>query len=330
MADTVKHIYILRDKNTDIISDKVTFITEYSRKSKGKLNHLYRLRAGFKTCREYKIDIVAGVLIYPHGYIGKIISVFNRLPYIHITIAGQREFWFLGRLVESFNLFVFKKSKAITVTGEKTRSYLLSKGYDCNKVVVLPNVIEMNKYRNFGNNRVYDIISVSSLDKNKNVALLLKAIAKIRSTREIRAIIIGDGPELNNLIVQSNKLGINENIHFEGWIRDEDKKIDFYNSCKIFVLCSKGEGFPLALLEGMACGCVPIVTDVGDNTDLVSNGVNGYILRDFNNENELASLLEILLSSPEKLNKLSEKAKEIRTDYSFNKVSSIWNDILKN
>jgi glycosyltransferase involved in cell wall biosynthesis len=314
MADNVDHIYVLRDTS----------------KSKGKLRHLYRLREGFRVCKQHKIDIVVGVLIYPHGYIGRIISSFKRLPYIHITIAGQREFWFFGRLIELFNLFVFKKSKIITVTGKKTRSYLLAKGYDYNKVVVLPNVIDMNKYQDYEKRREYDVISVSSLDKNKNVSLLLKAIAKIKSTREIKALIVGDGPEFSNLIAESKTLGISENIHFEGWIRDEDKIIDYYNSCKIYILCSKGEGFPLALIEGMACGCVPIVTDVGDISDLVSNGINGYFIKDYNDENELAFLLELLTSNPEKISNVSTKAKEVKNIYSFDHVSHIWNDILKN
>ena len=294
------------------------------------LRHLYRLREGFRICRKYKIDMVAGVLIYPHGYIGRIISFFKKLPYIHITIAGQREFWVFGRLIELFNLFVFKKSKTITVTGNKTRSYLLGKGYNWDRVVVLPNVIDKNKYQDFNKHREYDIISVSSLDKNKNVSLLLKAIAKTKSTKEIKTLIVGDGPEFHNLIAESKTLGISKNILFEGWVRDEDKKIDLYNNCKIFVLCSKGEGFPLALLEGMACGCVPIITDVGDITDLVSNGINGYILRNYNDANELASLLELLISSPEKINNLSAKAKEVKNKYSFEQVSNIWEEILKN
>lgn len=330
MADSVDHIYILRDTSADIISNKVTFISDYGCKLEGKLRHLYRLREGFRICNKYKIDIVAGVLIYPHGYIGRIISILKQLPYIHITIAGQREFWLHGRFIELFNLFVFKKSKTITVTGQNTRSYLLTKGIDCKKVVVLPNVIEMKKFQDIDKHREYDIISISRLDKNKNVSLLLRAIAKVKTTKEIKALIIGDGPEFHNLIAESKILGISQNVYFEGWVRDEDKKIDLYNNCKIYILCSKGEGFPLALLEGMACGCVPIITDVGDITDVVSSKINGYILKDYNDENELASLLESLTSSPNKINNLSVKAKEVKNKFSFEMVSNIWNEIFKN
>lgn len=329
MTDNVDHIYILRDTSANIISDKITFITDYGCKSKGKLRHLFRLREGFRICKKYKIDIVAGIHIYPHGYIGRIISFFKRLPYIHITIAGHREFWLHGRLIELFNFYVFRKSKTITVTGEQTRTYLHAKGFNCKNVSILPNVIDMKKYQDFGKHRAYDVISISRLDKNKNVSLLLRAIAKTKNTKEIHALIVGDGPAYHNLVAESKMLGISENIQFEGWI-EEDQKIDYFNSCKIYVLCSKGEGFPLALLEGMACGCVPIATDVGDVTDVVSNEINGFIIKDYNDENELAYLLELLTSEPEKIKDFSAKAREVKNKFSFERVSNIWKEILKN
>jgi glycosyltransferase involved in cell wall biosynthesis len=330
MADEVDHIYILRDTKADLKSDKVTFITEYVSRSRGFLKHYFRLIEGIRTCKKYKIGLIAGVLIYPHGYLGWLISVFKRLPYLHITIAGPREFRVFGKLIELFNIFIFKKAKTITVTGNKTRTYLLSKGFDSDRVIILPNVIDKRKYRDLNKKREYDIISVSSLDKNKNVSQLLNAITIVKNTKEVKALIIGDGPEFHFLIAESKRLGINENVHFEGWVSDEEKKIDFYNRSKIYVLCSKGEGFPLSLLEGMACGCVPITTDVGDITDLVSNGENGYILNDNSDVNELASLLELILTNSEKIASLSARAKETKNKYSFDQVSFIWDKILKN
>lgn len=330
LANNVEHVYILRDTRADILSNRISFITDYTFKSNKIFKHIFRAIKGIQICRKYHINIVVGVLIYPHGYIGRIISFFVKLPYIHITIAGQREFWVFGKLVESFNLFIFKKSKTITVTGNSTLSYLLSKGYNRKSVEVLPNIIDIKKYQDFKRLRNYDIISVSSLDKNKNVSLLLKALAKIRGHNKITALILGKGPELENLVFESKALAINENVHFKGWIADEEAKVDYYNSCKLFVLCSKGEGFPLALIEGMACGCVPIITNVGDIADLVTNGENGYILKSYTDENELANLLESLLSNPEKITSLSAKANEITNNYSFRSVSLIWNKILMN
>lgn len=326
-SQNVDHIYILRDTKSSIDSDKITFVPQFNSRYKGKFRHVVKIFKGLNLCKTYKIDLIIGILIYPHGYLALMISFFSRVPLIHVTIAGHREFWVYGKIIEKINLFLFKRVLAITVTGEKTRSYLIGKGINPNKIIVLPNVIDFTKYNESGKTRNYDIVSLSGLDKNKNVSLLLRAIAKMRKTSMIKVIIAGDGPELNNLIEEAKLLGIEKNVFFAGWVGEERKK-EIFNSSKIFVLCSKGEGFPLALLESMACGCVPVVTDVGDISDVVINGENGYIFNDFNNENNLVHILEKLLKNPEEITIKSKKAQEIKTILSFDNVSRIWDNIL--
>lgn len=324
----VDHVYVLRDTIGNIISKKITYTVDQNLNAKNKFRHLSKLKKGIDICKKQKIDFIIGVLLYPHGYIGRLISFFTGLPYIHVTIAGHREFWVMGKFIERINFLLFRKSHVITVTGTNTNKYLTLKGYDPKKIVILPNVIRMEKYDDHDRERNYDIISISRFDKNKNISLLLKAIAKLSKSLTMNAIIAGDGPEFNNLVNEAKILGIEKNIQFPGWI-DEQGKNDIYNSAQIFVLCSKGEGFPLSLLEAMACGCVPVVTDVGDISDAVSNDLNGYVIKDYNDENELASILEFLINNPEKIKKLSTKAKEVKTRYSFENVVEIWDKILK-
>jgi glycosyltransferase involved in cell wall biosynthesis len=50
---------------------------------------------------------------------------------------------------------------------------------------------------------------------------------------------------------------------------------DFYNAIDIIAIASSDEGDPRPLIEGMACGCFPVATEVGIVTELVENGVNG-------------------------------------------------------
>ena len=54
--------------------------------------------------------------------------------------------------------------------------------------------------------------------------------------------------------------------------------VEFYNGIDVICVSSSVEGGPLALLEGMACGCFPVTTDVGIVPELVENGVNGLIV----------------------------------------------------
>lgn len=326
-SKNIEHVYVLRDTPGSFTSDKITYITHQSFNSKNKSRHFLKLKTALNICKQHGIDFIIGVLIYPHGYIGRLASIITGLPYIHVTIAGHREFWVLGKFMEKFNLLLFRKSHTITVTGMNTCKYLVKKGYTQQKIVILPNVIEMNKFKDEKGTRDYDIVSLSRLDKNKNVSLLLKAIAHLNKITPVKAIIAGDGPEYSNLVEEAKRLNIENNVHFPGWVDAQQKK-DIYNRAKIFVLCSKGEGFPLSLLEAMACGCVPIVTDVGDISDAVTNGLNGYIIKE-DNEKELASILGTLINDPVKIRVLSTRAKEVKTKFAFGNVVDIWDRILE-
>ncbi len=53
---------------------------------------------------------------------------------------------------------------------------------------------------------------------------------------------------------------------------------DFYNSIDVIAVSSEAEGDPRTLIEGMACGCFPVTTDVGIAPELVRDGVNGLIV----------------------------------------------------
>lgn len=324
---TIDHIYILRDTSGIEFNNKVTYLIPDKSSKNNIIRHLVKIKDGIRYCKSLKVDVVLGILIYPHGYIGQTISRLAHKPYIHITIAGHREFRVFGKIVERINLIFFKKSLAISVTGNTTLNYLKSKGFSSQKIIVLPNVIDMESYYSFEQKRTYDIISLSRLDKNKNVSLLLRAISRIKGISTINALIVGVGSELENLKNEAEQLAISDRVHFVGWI-EENKKIEIYNSCKIFVLCSKGEGFPLSLLEAMACGCVPVVSGVGDITDVVRNKENGFVVKDLDNEEELSCVLNDLLFNPEKISILSKEATKVRDTYGYGNISKTWFEML--
>ncbi len=59
----------------------------------------------------------------------------------------------------------------------------------------------------------------------------------------------------------------------------QDEMPDFYNSLDVITCASTAEGDPRPLIEGMACGCFPVVTDVGIVSELVRHGHNGLIVK---------------------------------------------------
>ncbi|MEM2276636.1 MAG: glycosyltransferase [Thermoproteota archaeon] len=75
------------------------------------------------------------------------------------------------------------------------------------------------------------------------------------------------------------KLGLEKNIVFKGFLEDHDEVISYMKASKVFVLPSSREGFGIAALEANACG-IPVITvkhDRNATCDLIKNGVNGFI-----------------------------------------------------
>lgn len=329
-SSQVNHIYVLRDFPGDMISEKVTYLHP-EKITKSKIRHLKKIINGISYCSEYKIDAILGVLITPHGYIGKTLSLFTRIPYVHITIAGHREYWIDGKLVEKMNIALFKRANAITVTGKQTQSYLNSKGVDLNKIVILPNLPNAsftNVNVAVNNQRMYDIVSFSRIDKNKNIDLLLRAVARIKDSCTIKLIIAGDGDELKNLEVVADNLKMRDNVKFVGYISKLEDKVNIYTNSKIFVSCSKGEGFPVSLLEAMSCGCVPVVSNVGDIVDVIQQGKNGFVFNDTDDEKELAEFLLQLLNGEGLIKNMRKEALKIKKNISVDNNAKIWDGIL--
>jgi len=105
-----------------------------------------------------------------------------------------------------------------------------------------------------------DVIFAGRLAGHKNVDLLIRALAReFRDVPDLRAVIIGDGPERSRLEKLSLDLGLSRNVSFRGFLDDHDQVISLLKSSKVFVMPSSREGFGIAALEANACG-LPVVT----------------------------------------------------------------------
>lgn len=145
-------------------------------------------------------------------------------------------------------------------------------------VPVVPNGIDLAKIAAVAPAaEEWDVIFTGRLIREKNVDVLLRALVPVREEiPDLRALIVGDGPERPALEALARDLGLP--VTFAGFLPDYDSVIAAMKASRVFVLPSTREGFGIAALEAMACG-VPVVTaDHPGNAvrDLVVPGVNGY------------------------------------------------------
>ncbi len=105
--------------------------------------------------------------------------------------------------------------------------------------------------------------------KNGIDTLIESANIAVKKNPKIVFLVVGKGPDLNNVQMKINQLGIENNFRLTGFVKDEDLPF-YYNAADFFVLPSKsGEGLPLVALEAMACGLPVIATNVGGISEIL-------------------------------------------------------------
>jgi glycosyltransferase involved in cell wall biosynthesis len=103
------------------------------------------------------------------------------------------------------------------------------------------------------------VITVGRLVEQKGIDVLLAAWAKVAaSLPDWRLALVGDGPLLGELKEQARELGVEDSVDWVGHVSDP---FPLLRGAKLFVMTSRFEGTPNALLEAMACGLAAIVSD---------------------------------------------------------------------
>jgi glycosyltransferase involved in cell wall biosynthesis len=142
------------------------------------------------------------------------------------------------------------------------------------------------------------IAMTGRLWEQKNPECFVRAaIEVLKNGREkVRFYLIGDGPLRDTLQQMIDVSGFSEKITILGW-RDDVKAL--LQVMDVFVLPSRWEGLPLAILEAMSTGLPVIASNIPGNNDLVEDSVTGYLFEREQHQS-LAAKLTLLLSDPAK------------------------------
>ena len=155
------------------------------------------------------------------------------------------------------------------------------------------------------------IVMVGRLCEQKNPLLLLNAFCSLQDNYQLYY--IGDGPLRTEIEKEILNKKLNERVKILGWV---DNVPEVLPSFDIFVLPSRWEGMPLAMLEAMASGLPVISSDIPSNRFLIEN-TNGEL---FKSEDaiSLKEKIEYLGRDPKKRALISQDAyKKIKANFSL-------------
>lgn len=168
------------------------------------------------------------------------------------------------------------------------------------------------------------ILSVGRLDYDKGFDLLIEAFASIRN-QNVDLLISGSGTNKEILEKRAADLGLKSRVKFIGFQKNLQ---DYYSKATVFVLASRVEGYPNALVEAMSMGAAVISTDCDFGpAEIIQHGVNGWLVP-VNATEALKNAIDKLLEDEQLRITLSSNARRINETNSIDNIAEEWNNLI--
>ena len=159
------------------------------------------------------------------------------------------------------------------------------------------------------------LLSVGDLNKNKNHRAVLEALARMEN-RNLHYVVCGRGPLKEELEAFAREKGLADRVRFMGY-RDDIPA--FYAMADVFVFPSFREGLSVSVMEAMASGLPIVCSRIRGNTDMVEDGVNGYLTEPGNPDSIAGALRR--LEDGEKREEISRNNLEKAEIYSLGVIA---------
>jgi len=167
---------------------------------------------------------------------------------------------------------------------------------------------------------------IGRLSKEKGVMNFVKAIPDVLKSCDVKFIICGDGPLLDEIKDYIRRHNLENDVLLSGWIsHDEINK--YLEKLKLLVLPSYTEGLPNIVLESMACGTPVLATPVGAIPDLIDEGKTGFIMNNNSHECIVKNITRVLQYKSTEM--ITQNAFNlIKSKYSYESTVGNWQKVL--
>lgn len=180
----------------------------------------------------------------------------------------------LSPLVRRAAKFAFEHADYVLPVSEALRDGIVAAGIDA-RFRVVPNVVDAGRFHPNGavpdrRGGVRRLLSVGALYEAKGWEYLLEAVALLERRRDdFRLEIVGDGPLRGEYEQVQRRLGLGDRVTFTGW-RGKDEVAELMRGADLFVLASRYDSNPCALIEALASGLPVVATAVGGIPEMVT------------------------------------------------------------
>lgn len=237
----------------------------------------------------------------------------------------SREWGIRYRLTRQLETYAVKQANAVTTICQGLRHDLINRGIPPEKITVIPNAVDIEKFSIGGaadqvlkhqlgliDKRVIGFIG--SFYAYEGLAILLQATPLlVQQVPDIAILLVGGGPQEDNLKKLASELGIEDKVIFVGRV-PHDQVQAYYDLIDVLVYPRLSMRLtdlvtPLKPLEAMAQGRLLAASDVGGHLELIQDGKTGVLFKS-NDPQSLADKVSHLLNTPDLWPKLRQNGRQ--------------------
>lgn len=259
------------------------------------------------------------VFFFWEAFVMRFVRLFLGTPYVYILAGDTHQELIEGRRAD----LPIQISEYMAERCEKEYGY---------RPIVIPKGIDLSRFCSVADTRIGKprrlderslILTVAGLIERKGLDILIQA-AKILAERrrDVRFVVIGNGPLRVRLGKMIEDLALNDSVTLVGSVPYESQKlIAYYQAAKLFVLPTLYEGFGWVFLEAMACRVPIITTNVGSNTEIV--GEVGLLIPP-KRPDILAETINSLLHDQNMISHMAERGYDRVLGFCWDKVAPLY------
>jgi glycosyltransferase involved in cell wall biosynthesis len=303
-------LHLISFKNVTIPDIAVHYVDSGNIKvSGGNWKVIFRYKEVKALLKKIKPDVLHSLYATSYGIVGALTGFH---PYI-VTPLGSDVLLSPKESIiyRSLLKYTFRKADCVTCLAPHMRG-VMERELDVPKEKIRDIVFGINT--GIFNKNIHQlpanefvISSIRNFEKVYNHEQFIRAIKEVKGKiPALKVVMAGDGSMKQEMIALAGELGLSETIEFRGKLPQHDIAA-LLGASHVCVTVSLSDGNALSLLEAMACGAYPVVSDIPANREWIEEGINGNLVK----TGDVEGLAKILMETYRNYAQISGKAMQV-------------------